>query len=184
MCNNWKKNYASKLDCNNLQLSAGEGEFTVNGNLKQAAGKKIQYWAAAPPTYINSYSGSGLPYPNQEVAYDTNDNKGVIEVDNSGNFTFQLKFPNAYYSGLGTNYVEPCFHVKVCDSDEIHTFQLNNGIPYRMMTYPNHHLRTSPFFYQGRDELPIRNQEQILRDSGYPSVNKMPENFWGTKPPM
>lgn len=180
MCNNCKKNDASKLDCNNLQLSPSEGEFTVNGNLKQAAGKKMQYWASAPPTYINSYSGSGLPYPNQEIAYDTNDNKGVIEVDNTGNFTFQLKFPNAYYSGLGKNYVEPCFHVKVCDSEEIYTFQLSNGIPYRMMTYS----RTSPLFYQGRDELPIRNQEQILRDSGYPSVNKMPENFWGTKPPM
>ena len=51
------------------------------------------------------------------------------------------------------------------------------------MTYPNHKQRPSPLFYQGREQLPIRNQEQILRDSGYPNYNKESDTFWGLKPP-
>ena len=32
--------------------------------------------------------------------------------------------------------------------------------------------------------MPIRGQETILRDSGFPEVNVMPKNFWGLKPPQ
>jgi hypothetical protein len=43
--------------------------------------------------------------------------------------------------------------------------------------------RTNSLFYKGRDDLPIRTQEQILRDSGYPDKNIMPPNFWGLSIP-
>ena len=35
-----------------------------------------------------------------------------------------------------------------------------------------------------KEGLPIRTQEQILRDSGYPKDNRVPDNFWGLKPPL
>ena len=38
------------------------------------------------------------------------------------------------------------------------------------------------FYHCHRNQLPIRGQEQILRDRGYPDVNVMPKNFWGLKP--
>ena len=55
-----------------------------------------------------------------------------------------------------------------------------------MLTYPQTPItisRESPKFYDGGFQMPIRTQEQILRDSAYPSNNKMPKNFWGLKPP-
>ena len=63
---------------------------------------------------------------------------------------------------------------------------MGNGIPFRMLTYqqtPVTVSRDSPNFYNGGFNLPVRTQEQILRDSAYPDKNTMPKNFWGLRPP-
>ena len=56
-----------------------------------------------------------------------------------------------------------------------------------MLTYPpppSSAPRCSSIFYSGRNKLPVRTQEQILRDSSYPCINKMPDNFWGLAVPQ
>ena len=149
---------------------------------------------------------------------------------NNRKFEFRIQYPNSYYIGLGSLYVPPHVHFKVCEeshweggtggvrfmipgpnnsnpapgesinedinnkvqdvinSNEFHTIQIDEGIPFRTLTYPSppsKNPRTSPMFYHcGKNQLPIRGQEQVLRDSGYPEVNKMPNNFWGLKPPL
>ena len=92
--------------------------------------------------------------------------------------------------GLGSVLVEPCVHIKVCEngkSGKVETIKLGNGIPFRSLTYPPIQAgtapRKNPMFYSSRDKLPIRSQEQILRDSGFPEENVMPENFWGKAVP-
>ena len=145
---------------------------------------RILFWAPNPPTYTSSYTGSGLPYPNPNVAYENTVNRGSVMAEN-GNFEFRLRYPNAYYIGLGSSYVSPCCHIKICGSDQIFTIKLGNGIPFRMLTYPPSYgtvPRKDATFYSGRDKLPVRTQEQILRDSSYPSKNVMPKNFWGLRP--
>ena len=76
---------------------------------------------------------------------------------------------------------------KICDSrnsNKVHTIKLGEGIPYRSLTYPsNPSPRISPEFYAGREKQPIRTQEQILRDSGYPLQNKTAPDFWGLAVP-
>ena len=60
--------------------------------------------------------------------------------------------------------------------------QVSQGIPFRTLTYqPN---RKDAMFYKWGWSLPIRTQEQVLRDSGYPQCNTMDVNHWGLKPPM
>ena len=53
--------------------------------------------------------------------------------------------------------------------DLYHTIQIDEGIPFRTLTYPSPPSkapRTSPLFYHcGNEGLPVRTQEQILRDS-------------------
>ena len=39
------------------------------------------------------------------------------------------------------------------------------------------------FYYCSKTKLPVRTQEQVLRDSGYPEDNKMHDDFWGLRPP-
>lgn len=188
MCDSWKNKFSESLTCEGLVLDKGDGEYTVRGKINSLGNTTIMYWAANPPTYCNSYSGSGLPYPNPDIAYENTPNRGLVKTNN-GNFEFNLRFPNAYYIGLGSVYVEPICHIKICNSKsdkKIHTIKLGNGIPFRMLTYPQEPLtksRANPNFYKGGFELPIRTQEKILRDSGYPDSNKMSPNFWGMKPP-
>lgn len=173
--------------CQGTVETNSEGEYIVKGYIQNfLPNTKIYYWAANPPDYITSYSGSGLPFPNPETAFENTPNRGIAKV-NSGMFQFRIQYPNAFYVNLGTLYIEPTVYFKICGTDKIHTIPLGNGIPFRMLTYPpsqrNTAARTNSLFYKGRDDLPIRTQEQILRDSGYPDKNVMPSNFWGLSIP-
>ena len=189
-----------------------------------------------PPTYSSSYSGSALPYHDSIQAYDRTPNIGAVKAVNR-KFEFRIKYPNSYYIGLGSLYVPPHIHFKICEDDSwkdskggikwimpssddntnkneennlnlnrlnnvnnninnnnnksnelYHTIQIDEGVPFRTLTYPappSNNPRDSPmFYYCSKNKLPIRTQEQVLLDSGYPEVNDMPNNFWGLKPPL
>lgn len=191
MCEDWRKVYFDKYSCKGMVLDNGHGDIIVRGKTKDNnPNNHIVFWAASPPDYITSYSGSGLPFPNPDVAFDNTPNKGSVKTNN-GMFEFNLKYPNSYYTGLGTVYMPPHVNIKVCDENnnckEVVTIKLGDGVPFRMLTYPpppGSAPRCSPMFYMGRDRLPVRTQEQICRDSGYPQVNRMPPNFWGLAIPQ
>ena len=190
MCDNWRKEHAKEVSCEGVVLDSGDGEFIVKGHVNSlTSNPTIIFWAPNPPTYCTSYTGSGLPYPNSEIAYENTPNRGAV-VANSGHFKFRVRYPCAHYAGLGSLYLEPYVNIKVCEegSDgKIQQIKLGNGIPFRSLTYPptekNTRARKNVMFYAGRDKLPIRSQEQILRDSGFPEENKVPQNFWGKAVP-
>jgi hypothetical protein len=143
----------------------------------------IKYNASNPPTYSSDFSGSGMPFPNEEIAFENSPNKGVVEVIN-GDFNFTLKYPNSYYINLGNVYVPPQVKLILVNKDnkvlsDIHTINLGEGIPFRTLTWPvQRNWNKGALFYNNTD-LPVRSQYQILLDSAYPSTNTMPKNFWG-----
>ena len=49
-------------------------------------------------------------------AYQQSPNVGAVKAVNR-KFEFRIKFPNAYYVGLGSLYVPPVVHFKVCEDD-------------------------------------------------------------------
>ena len=179
----------STLSCNVVNTNNDEGEYTVKGVVTASNNARLVYWASNPPDYRASFSGSGLPFPNPEMAYDETPNKGSVAIVN-GQFAFKVRFPNSYYTHLGTIYNEPHVFVKVCEpgniESEVKKINLNNGVPFRMMTYPNitnkTQPRTQPGFYDDPNKRSLRNQEQILYSRAYPKKNVMPENFWGQGP--
>ena len=186
--NTWQKTLFNKDSCNGSITYRGSGDLIVNGNIKtNSPTSKLYFWAAAPPTYGTSFSGSGMPYPSPEVAYDRTPNKGVVPVSN-GQFTINMKYPNAYYTGLGSLYIPPHINFKICEdgkSDTYFSVQIDDGIPFRMLTYPappTNKPRVSPLFYL-EPEKGARSQETILLASAYPSTNAIPDNFWGERPP-
>lgn len=194
-CNNvlpWdNKNFNNELCQGNMKLMPN-GDITISGNVNDININKILFWAAAPPTYGTSFSGSGLPYPDPLVAFDRTPNRGSIPVNN-GVFSFNIKYPNAYYIGLGTLYVPPHVNIKFCNngipetspSNKKISIQVDEGIPFRTLTYPappSKKPRISPLFYC-EPWHGVRTQEEILRSAGYPETNKTPDNFWGLKPP-
>jgi len=191
VCANWKSDLSKGLSCEGVVLDSGEGEFIVKGQLSGIhANPTVLFWAPNPPTYNCSFSGSGLPYPNADVAFENSPNRGAVKAP-AGQFEFKVRYPNSYYIGLGSLIQCPAVFIKVCDqagNGEIQKIELGASVPYRSLTYPpivkGQRGRSDAMFYVGRDALPHRTQEQILRDSGYPAKNVMAMNFWGLRPPQ
>lgn len=188
----WRELYFNKSLCEGVVLNEGNGNVRVVGRVKiPNPNVKIMYWAANPADFNTSFSGSGLPFANPEQAFDNTENIGAVNTM-GGNFEFTLNYPNSYYVGLGSLYIGPNIHIKICEpgyENEYYTIKLGEGIPFRTLTHPappTNNFRVGPTFYNN-DRLTIRSQEQILRDSAYPRFNiippAMPDNFWGLRPP-
>jgi hypothetical protein len=174
--------------CSGTIIFITRRDLHVQMRLKNmAVGRQLFWWAAAPPGFGISLSGSGMPYSNAIQAYDNTVNKGVLTVDASNSIAFDMKYPNAYYIGLGSLYIAPHINFKLTSVDGPETqwvVPVDNGIPFRMLTYPTGQgtiPRNSCMFY---DDQPYgaRSQEEILRASEYPATHSMPANFWGLRP--
>jgi hypothetical protein len=164
-------------------------DLLIYGKLKRALAKHVQqveYLAAAPVDRRTSFSGSGMPYADEEQAFYDSPNTGSANVEGDGSFAIRMKVPSSYYIGLGTVLVPPTVYIKYAQEDEIKTFKIivDGPVAFRMLTYPMHPKRASPEFYSVNPKPLPRTQEQILRASGYPTDNVVPDNFWGTKPPV
>tara|TARA_Y100000590_G_scaffold470096_1_gene661945 strand:+ start:2290 stop:2835 length:546 start_codon:yes stop_codon:yes gene_type:complete len=126
----------------------------------------LMYWAAAPPDYLSSFTGSGLPFSSPEQAFDNTPNKGIVHLNDDGSFSFTIHYPNAYYIHLGTTYVSPRIMFQLCSRNHSNRTQhqvivLDDGIPFRRLTHKKKiNLHT--------EDLPVRNQESIIRDKQYP----------------
>ena len=170
----------------------GSGEILIRGKVDMPLtnASTLSFIAANPPQRGSSYTGSGLPYANAEMAYCSTPSVGRVSLDTqSGQFAFRVPYPSGYYSGLGTVYVRPHIQLMLSDGNRVvKTYSINvgDGVPFRLLTYPpppNDAPRTSAMFYEGTRPLPVQTQESLFRKSAYPSTNKMPANFWGEVPP-
>ena len=193
MCNK-SKFFEKQFELCNVKIKTNPyGLYIIDGYLGEDIHKisitdkvVVKYWAASPPTYTTSYSGSALPFPNKEVAFENTFNQGIIHINN-GKFTINIQYPNSYYDNMGNLYVPPQINFKVCDLNnkdvsKIYTINLGNGVPFRSLTYPELLKRNpGPDFYENFNLLP-RTQAQIISNNSYPSKNKEPTNFWGTLP--
>jgi hypothetical protein len=186
MCPRWKVSKVQYKDTVvNIHYNS-EGNFIVEGKSPNGV-EFVKYWAASPPTYSLSFSGSGLPYPNEELAMEKTPNQGVAEVKN-GFFQFPLDYPNSYYDQVLRKYVPPQVKFMYVDRNgenrsDVYIANLGDGIPFRsLVDTKKRNWNAGPMFYCNNN-LPVRSQYQILLDSGYPAVNKVPENFWGLMPP-
>ena len=190
MCPRYKNvnesNFVVNLDIKKVTPDSYIVSGTVNTN-PYSEQLFVKYSAANPPTYNANFSGSGLPYPTEEIAFENTPNRGVVEVIN-GKFSISIKYPNSYYINMGTVYIEPNIRLILCDKNnkeigEVVYVNLGEGIPFRTLTWPvQRNWNKGSEFYVNKD-LPVRTQFQILVDSAYPSTNIMPKNFWGRMPP-
>ena len=196
MCDSFKCAQKDLPLCFLNLVKSDNQSFIVNGNLKgdvlnlsNKSNLYLKFWAANSPSYNSNFSGSGLPFPNAEVAFDQSSNIGTSNINN-GKFSFSLNYPNSYYSNMGTVYVKPEVQIQVYDAgtnkavSEVQHINLGEGIPFRTLTYPyQRNWNEGPLLYKNTQMPAVRTQEQILVSSAYPSTNTMPKNFWGKKPP-
>jgi hypothetical protein len=167
-----------------IKRNPGDGSVTVTGRISGLGSEPqtIEWRAAAPTTRGISFSGSGQPYPNKEIAYENTPNQGIVNSPD-GSFTIQLKgIPAGYYSGLGSVYVPPLVEfVSKTKNGKIFqsTLWINDtAAPYRWINGAPSTLRPEidtpdstgrSMYYFGREQLPLfDNQEALLRARGYP----------------
>ena len=193
-CSKWSTCYKD-IEPMSLIINKNElGHYIITGTLKGIMNKlsssgnaHLKYWASNSPNYSVNYSGSALPFPNEDIAFDDTNNYGMVKI-NGGSFTIKLNYPNSYYKELGKVYVPPQVKLRLVTEEglkisEVYKINLGDGVPFRSLTWPrNRNWNAGPMFYCNNN-LPVRTQEQILKDSAYPSTNTEPKNFWGSMPP-
>lgn len=118
--------------------------FTLRG---QCNGSSLRYVAAAPPDFRDSYMGSGLPFPTEDMAYDNTQNKGDVAVV-GGKFEFSIVYPNAYYINGGSTMVNPHVNI-VVDGSDMFTVKLGEPlVPNRSLKHlPGRTRRTAGSSY-------------------------------------
>ena len=135
-----------------VKLTEPKGaNFVVKSRLKphQAPNSIVRFMAASPADRMTTFAGSGLPFPNPEIAYEGSPNVGAVQAVN-GAFEFRLHFPNSFYVNGGTKLLPPHVLVKVCSADsggnesETDAILLGAGIPNRFLTNaPGTYTRSS-----------------------------------------
>ena len=153
----------------------------VNEKVKENV---LTFAAASPPDRRTSFSGSGLPFPSAQFAFDISPNVGSIKLGHGTMFSIEMQTPNSYYIGLGTLLVPPTIYFSYNNGYTMKqkSVKLYDGIPYRTLTYPA--ARKNTMFYSSMLDLPVRGQEEILHSSAYPcDTMREYEKFWGQRPP-
>ena len=189
MCSKWKETNVSNELFNAKIYQNDDKNVMIKGSLnvdikKLLKGSRIflKYFAANCPTNGSSFTGSGLPFPNKEVAYENTDNSGILQVFGDV-FSLNILKPNSYYINHGKTLIRPHINFTFIDGNErsvsdTYRIMLDDYIPYRSLS-----MRREDVLFYDVPNLPIRTQEQILRESSYTINKKEHNNFWGTRPP-
>ena len=176
-----------EIDCMRGSVLTSKFDVQITGIFNDIADNNTIYFVAPnPPDYRQSFSGSGLPFFSREQAFQNTPNKIRYLLQNDNTIQFNMLMPNAFYDNLGNNIVTPhiTMNYKRNNIDVEHIIKLDNGIPFRTLTYPDSRtsLRQNATFYH--NELPVRSQEQIIKDSQFNMQQSDSRSFWGLKPPM
>lgn len=111
-------------------------KYKVKGSYTGGDRPTLYFYAASPSNYIQSFAGSGLPYPNPEIAYENTPNRKVVNMNdpNSMNqFDIEFYFPNAYYHEQGRIYVPPHINLLFGENGKKNSVFLNEDIPARSL---------------------------------------------------
>lgn len=108
------------VDDKSCEVSADlQGDYVIRGRLKphQPPDAKIRFWAANPIDRRDSFVGSGLAFPNPEIAFENTPNLGVTKAID-GHYSFKIFTPNSFYVDLGRTLLPPHVLIKICGTDD------------------------------------------------------------------
>ena len=136
-------------------------------NIKGSIKNKIIYnniiiIAPNPIDRMSNYSGSGLPFPNYEIAFENTPN--IHTIDSSGIFNISFKYPNSFYIPDGINKVKPSIFFIFTDNND-NSFRLQYELHdiNALRTLVNRRSRKNPEFYGAKDYiLPIDTAEKVM----------------------
>lgn len=138
------------------KIVCDRGVYIVTGQVQQPQGRvRLFYRSPEPTNLLQSIAGSGLPFPNPEMAFGPV-NSGEARLDESGNFKFQVLRPNTYYEvgdiangiGQGKLLALPRLNFRTVSANNVTndlSVILDNQItPLRSLTnYPGKRIRST-----------------------------------------
>lgn len=149
-------------------LKAGLVTFT-GSILNPTNYASVEVIAANPIDRRMSYGGSGLPFPNAEVAFEGTPNRLVLDPS-VGSFNGEFAYPNRYYLADARTLIPPSiFFVltpKIAGAEPIYVhFELPLPSEELKLRSLNHRdARTSPKFYSHKEDLiGIEGAEKTMR---------------------
>jgi hypothetical protein len=133
----------------------------------------VQYYAAAPYGRSRSFTGSGLPYFNAEMAFNPSPNTGITKVGEDGWVEIDIAYsPNSFMIGLGSVQMPPVVYLKYTDDItgdcKVLSYSLGSSIvPFRTLTYQPD-KKGPEFYHVNTDPIP-NSQEEFILSKAYPS---------------
>lgn len=124
----------------------------------------VYYYAANTPDRLTNFSGSGLPFPSREVAFEGSPNIGRKLINNeTKQFRLELLRPNTYYD---ENYelVEPEVIIKYVlknNKTRVLNIPIDNKIPFRSLLQNKNKREINKI---------IETQEKKLLKNQYPDI--------------
>ncbi len=156
---NFDNNYVS------LRITETGNVLKIDGKIKNHEEYvKMVIFAANPIDVMANYTGSGLPFPNADIAFEGSKNNYIIST--TGIINTEFKTPNSFYSTDTHTKIVPSIFIKLISHKTelepiiIH-FKLNDTFPLKTLFYRKE--RTGPEFYQKKWEvIGIQSQDKIL----------------------
>lgn len=138
--------------------------LNIQGNVKNPmAYNKMLLVAPNPIDRMSNYSGSGLPFPCADIAFDNTPNNLII--DGTGSFNTTFKYPNSYYGQSGNNkVVSSIFFILDSGSNKEYVrFELKDLCVLRTLV-DRASKKKGPEYYAARDYvLPVDTAENVMR---------------------
>ena len=140
----------------NVVYSKDFSLLKITGSIKnQVLYNNIIIIAPNPIDRMSNYSGSGLPFPNYEIAFENTPN--IHNIDSSGNFDISFKYPNSFQ-------IKPSLFFIFTDSNN-NSFRIQYELHdiNALRTLVNRSSRKTPEFYGAKDYiLPIDTAEKVM----------------------
>lgn len=124
-----------------MNVSVSNGRVKIKGTIGKGF-NNAELYAANPIDMMSNYSGSGLPFPCESIAFENTPNRVKIV---STSYEADFIYPNSYYLNDGRTLVNPTIFLKV-DGDIVEKYELENPLPLRTLNYRRD-------FYDNRDKF-------------------------------
>lgn len=133
----------------------------IKGNVKNTF-KSVTIFAANTIDTKVSYSGSGLPFPNDEIAFENTPN--IYELkDNTFNVSFS--YPNSFYTSDHRIKIPPTIFFKFVDNNDTVSYEsikLIDNLTLKSLSY-RHADFTQPSYYSFKESvIPVGTAEYTM----------------------
>ena len=139
-----------------MEVSVKDNKVTIHGTINKSF-SRAKVIAANPIDKMSNYSGSGLPFPCADIAFENTPNLKHITTSSFG-ATFE--YPNSYYLPNGIDKVPPTIYL-IVDDLIIESKELPDLLPLKTLTHRGVNNRERFVSYK-YNNLPIANADDVM----------------------